>query len=419
MHSDTLYNRDSMNEPSVSVAQLRSRAPSAWTALLRQDPTLDDVIVTAVSARPLYPRHAGHGQPQIVRYYLSLANHSDSITLIAKHTSRQEALFYRHLGHQLPHLVPKCWYAHLFGDDGWVVLDDVPNHATAEQWVAGDLNDVTADLTTLHARFWQCDEQLEASDLHHFLDGKRFTWEELRREHAFFFETGPGASLSEHAVHHAGRLAPTFLQAANGLVVMRDLGGWPGILGESHLTAVADLLDDPVPMLEILRDLPNTLLHGDPHTYHWRLTLFDQRRLLDWHTVMIGPGIWDLVSFLEQFDLLYHHGDMHHVDVRPEWPATEETIIDTYMLEMSAALPHFNARNARLAIPAARCLYILTNWFPYFATWTEEMPHKYEWQKINRLRDDQLYGTEYQPMIRFRPYLAGVFRRFLQAYRTL
>lgn len=69
-----------------------------------------------------------------------------------------------------------------------------------------------------------------------------------------------GVALSRHAIHSAGRLAPLFLRAANGLVVMRALDGWPGVMGESHLSAVADLLDDPVPMLAPLLDLPLTLL---------------------------------------------------------------------------------------------------------------------------------------------------------------
>jgi len=36
-----------------------------------------------------------------------------------------------------------------------------------------------------------------------------------------------------------------------------------------------------------------------------------------------------------------------------------------------------------------------------------------------RLNDEQLANSMFQPMIKFRPYLAGVFQRFLHAYRTL
>src|SRR5690606_41890300 len=89
-----------------------------------------------------------------------------------------------------------------------------------------------------------------------------YSWDEWRRSESSLLEEGPAAVLSRHAVRNAGRLAPHFLRAANGLVVIRDLGGWPGVLGESHLAAAADLLDDPVPMLAPLLDLPVTLLHG-------------------------------------------------------------------------------------------------------------------------------------------------------------
>jgi hypothetical protein len=105
--------------------------------------------------------------------------------------------------------------------------------------------------------------------------------------------------------------------------------------------------------------------------------------------------------------------------MRSEWPASEETLIDSYLLELAELIPNFDARAVRLAIPAARCLYVIANWFPYFATWFSEMPNKYTWQKINRLPSDQISDSLYQPMIRFRPYLSGVFERFMLAYRSL
>jgi hypothetical protein len=219
---------------------------------------------------------------------------------------------------------------------------------------------------------------------------------------------------------NAGRLAPVLLRAANGLAVIRSLGGWPGILGESHLAAAADLLDDPVPMLSRLAELPLTLLHGDPHNYQWHLTLFDDHRLLDWHKVMAGPGIYDLVSFVEQLDLIYMIEGQTPVYTRQELPASQETIIDTYILALKEKLgSQFDARTARQAIPAARCLYVLTHWFPHFADWFSQMPNKYVWQRVNRMNDNELMGTMYQPIVGFRPYLAAVFQRFLQAYRTL
>jgi hypothetical protein len=304
---------------------------------------------------------------------------------------------------------------------------------------------VVGDLADLHAAFWG--GSLESDGLeafHHFIGNKddRYTWEALRREEAVYFDEGPGAIISDHALQQAGRLAPRLLQAANGLVVLRDLGGWPGVLGETHLSAVADLLDDPVPMLRPLLELPATLLHGAPHPYHWRLSLFGDRRLIDWRETVLGPGVLDLICFLEHFPLLYSEGtrlDGHRhypeaarqpeygyrwgerrIYVRGEEPADEESIIDSYMLAMSLRLDnHFSARLSRQALPAARCLYMLTQWFPLFASWFSDMPNKFMWQRANRMSDAELSGTLLWPLAGYRRYLAGAFSRFLQAFQNL
>ncbi|MCP4429098.1 MAG: hypothetical protein GY803_31825, partial [Chloroflexi bacterium] len=132
------------------------------------------------------------------------------------------------------------------------------------------------------------------------------------------------------------------------------------------------------------------------------------------------PSVCDLVSFVDQFDMLYGGDGRWPIQLRPEWPITEETMIDSYLLSLSTQLgDKFNARDMRLALPAARCLHVLTNWFPYFANWFSDMPNKFTWQKVNRMSDEELINTTFQPMVGFRPYLTGVFQRFLRAYRML
>ncbi len=413
-----------MDQSRLDVAQLQKRNPTAWTVLLHGEPALADVAVTAVSAQPIYA--AGIPKPpptRVARYFLTLDSCSDPITLIAKRTNRTELLFYRDIAPQLSFIAPRCWYTHLDGDNGWVVLDDVPDNYTPSTWMANDVEAVVNDLTAVHAKFWQQTAYLQSRGFSHFIGQKKYTLAQLRQEHEVYFEEGPGTILSQHAVDSAGALAPALLKAANGLTVIRSLDGWPGVLGETHLTAVADLLDDPLPMLQPLRELPMTLLHGNPFSYHWRLTFLDQRRLIDWQKARIGPGVCDLMSFVEQFGMIYHNGrqgSVWPIQLRPEWPISEETMIDSYLLSLSGQLgDQINTRAVRQAIPAARCLHTLTNWFPYFANWFSDMPNKYTWQKINRMSDEQLMGTMFQPMIGFRPYLAAVFRRFLQAYRML
>lgn len=409
-----------MDQSRLDAAQLQKRDPAAWTALLRQEPELADVQVTAVSAQSIYPANANRLDLRITRYLLTLDGYAEPIPLVGKQTNLSELLFYREIAPQIPTLAPRCWYCHLAGDKGWVVLDDVPRDYPPPSWSAYDVEAIINDLTDLHITFWGQYSQLQMIGLHHFIGQKKFTLPELQEKYEIYFTRGPATVLSTHAMESAGALAPVFLEASNGLAVIQSLDGWPGILGESHMAAAADLLDDPLPMLQPLHELPVTLVHGNPFSYHWRLTFLDERRLIDWQKTFIGPGIYDLVSFIEQFDLLYQGDGRFPISLRSEWPTSEETIIDGYLLTMSARLGRqFDARAMRLAIPAARCLHVITNWFPHFATWFSDMPNRYAWQKINRMSDEQLAETPFQPMVGFRPYLATVFQRFLRAYRML
>jgi hypothetical protein len=391
----------------------------AWSALLREQAGAEEVVVTAVSSKALrYPSRHG----RITRYLLALENCPDPITFIGKRTTPEEIQFYRHLAPQLPSLAPPCRFIHPPDDTeiGWLVLEDIPDHLPPERWSIEDVEAIIGRLADLHAAFWEQEETIQQAGISHFLEGESYTLADLQIEQAIFFAEGPAAMLSEHALHHAGRLAPALLRAANGVAVMRALNGWPGILGESHLAVAADLLDDPAPMLEPLRRLPATLLHGAPHSYHWRLTLFDDVYLLDWQKAAVGPGVCDLVNFLEQFELLYADAERYNMRARGFWPLSEETMVDNYIIGMKQRLGgDYHGRETRQAISAARCLYVLLNWFTLFADWFAEMPNPHNWQSINRLPDEQLIGTIHEPIVRLRPYLQGVFGRFLQAYRSL
>ncbi|MFQ5399650.1 MAG: phosphotransferase [Anaerolineae bacterium] len=407
-----------MNRSKLDVAQLKRRNPTAWAALLQRQPELEQVVVTAVQTRPFHASGRSFSG-RLARYVLSLEGHSDPITLVGKRTNRVEALFYQTIAPQLP-VAPYCWFLHLSDEGGWIVTDDVINDYAPDRWTLGNVEDAIDTLTMMHASFWNRGKALQDFGFSHFIHGRKYTWEELREENEAYLERGPAAILSEHAIHNAGRLAPVLLRATNGLAVLQSLGGWPGVMGQSHMDAAADLLDDPVPMLEPLLNLPLTLLHGDPNPYHWRMSLLDRHRLIDWRKAVIGPGVCDLISFLDQFGLLRTEDNSQPICTRDEWPADEETIVDSYMLTMSAELgADFQARMIRQALPAARCLFVITRWLPEFARWFSSMPNKYAWQKVNRMSDEQLLGTMYAPLAGFRPYLAAVFRDFLKAYRTL
>ena len=153
-----------------------------------------------------------------------------------------------------------------------------------------------------------------------------------------------------------------------------------------------------------------------------------EQYLIDWSAAQLGPGVLDLVSFVERYPLLYDRRPdgadeaerQPRLRLREVAPLFEETAIDTYLLTLSAEMGRrFSARTFRAAVPAARCLHVLTTWFPFFARWSHDMPGKYVWQRVNRLSEAELAHYRIGPMAGMRPYLAGVFERFLHAYRSL
>jgi hypothetical protein len=429
----------------VDVAQLQRRDPMAWTTLLTRATEREAMIVTAVTSEPLWTsflaptgRTTRTWSRQVTRYLLTIDGCSDPLSFVGKRTNTIEAQIYRHLGARLPAVFVPCHYIHMAGDRSWLLLDEAPNAFPPSSWVPQDIDSVAAGLAAVHAAFWEDANESELLDWLPFYfetNGAAAVLADVRSERLSLIE-GPDAILSEHGLRSAAGLAEGFVRAAEGLAIMRQLGGWPGVLREPHLTALADLLDDPVPMLGALRDLPVSVIHTTPHAYNWHLSLFGDTYLLDWSEARLGPGVLDLVAFLETYPLLFVEDvlprtlwpsagegpdrDEVHVRVRELTTALEETAVDTYLLAMSAELgSRFPARQLRQALPAARCLYVLLTWLPYFATWADDLPSRAVWQRVNRMSEAELAENGLGPMVGIRPYFSGVFERFLTAYRNL
>lgn len=391
-----------MSYSHLDVEALQRRDPRAWTTLVTAHLRSQRLIVTAVQAEAL--------TNTLARYTLQIEGESDPITLMGKLSTAREATFYAQLTEQLSFLTPTCWYQHIDEENNrsWLVLEDVPNHRPPESWSRDALEELVAELGFFHALFWNESTYLSRhawlpSSVSASNDNSRFTSDRL----------------STHAIAASGDLAATLDKAAAGLQKMSEIGGWPDVLDAKHLDAAAALIDDPLPMLQPLRDLPMTLLHGYPGIYNWRYTLFNDCRLIDWQTVCSGPSVCDLVAFVETYGLLQQPSGVW--TMRKEWLEAEELIIDTYMLQMAHNLGRrFDARSVRRAIPAARCLYVLTHWFTRFDTWFSQWqePEKL-WRQINRIPDEKLAQTVYKPMAGLSLYLGVVFHRFINAYYKL
>lgn len=389
--------------------QLRQHDLDAWTEVVCHNSQLDHLYVQAIKTERI--------TSQQVRYELDIYGISDPLTLIGRNATPRESYFYRGVASNFPNLIPTPWLNHWDARDSWLVLPDAPHDRLPEQWQAGDVNDMLGDLALLHASHWGKKQTLFSYRWLPLLLGVNRKNQKSLHKRLSDEERG---IVSEHALRSVQGLTNEWLAAAKGLRLLIDMDGWPEVLDERHLRVMADLLDDPVPMLFRLRELPLTLIHGYPGIYNWRVSVLGARTLLDWQSVAIGPGIWDLVTFLETFGLL--QDNQMAWKVRGEWPLAEETMIDSYLLTLSAELgSSAETRTLRQAIPAARCLYILLTWLPRFYKWFDRLPddittRRQIWRAINEYDEHELAGTIYAPISGLRPYLAETFHRFLKSY---
>jgi len=427
-----------MEPQPVDIFHLQRRDLVAWSTLLGQYSGYAGTMVTAVETEPLPTLEfipsgritTGHYH-HIRRYILTLADVSDPITFIAKRTNRAEALMYELFGTPPATALPACLYVHRDGDDCFVILEDVPDHFPPHAWKAQQMDDVAATLAKIHAAHWARDTSITSVRPYQKLPFSHFH-QQSDEDSGLFAEVDADDSrtreyLSDQATRSVGRLSPLFERAAIGLEVMQSLNGWHGVLNENQMASVADLLDDPVPMLNPLLDLPITLLHGAPHPHHWRSTLFNQYFLIDWSCAQLGPGILDLMALLEGIALdrdYSREGQRSMTNSVQHSPSiiqiSEQAVIDTYLLTLATELGDRTvARAFRGALPAARCLHIVLTWFSFFATWADDIPDPYFWRLINQLSDAELRRYHGAPAISLRHYLAGAFERLLLAYRNL
>jgi hypothetical protein len=146
---------------------------------------------------------------------------------------------------ELPVAVPEL----VAGGPGWLVVPEVTD--TAESWSEEDLRGALADLASLHQAFQ--DGPLE----------------------------GPLRRITEDA----------------GVDALLEDGRRSG----TPLPPPLDrLLDDPTPLLEVLRSQPVTLLHGDPWPGNVRRPRPGRRVWIDWEQASAGPAAADLASWLDQ-----------------------------------------------------------------------------------------------------------------------
>lgn len=414
----------------METQKLQELNLEAWTYLLRRERDMLDVCVVDVAAEKL--------STNVTRYLLTLTDHPEPIALIGKNTTAAEVHFYDEYAHQLPDMVTRCWFSQQMGKSGWLVLDAADDHHAPRTWSIQDVEMIIEQLAELHSIFW--DEEVLLAGLPSYIG-------RTQKDNGSYTNTGPnnGSGRKRKAIYRrsgrraglpasylnfdlqmVGVQASALMKATVGLQILRGLGGWTGVLSDKHLDAFENLLERPDLMLKPLRQMPFTLMHGRPAVENWSVGLFNNVTLFDWQNTTFGPGVCDLIYFIEDFYINCTGRDpaeKRAYYLYQEWPVVEETLIDSYFIRLAANLEadEYSARHIRrYALPAARCLYVLTYWLPTISEWFMHLPSSRQtWQKIQELDDEKLAPLGYTPLVGLRPHLQKVFARFLEAYNLL
>jgi hypothetical protein len=150
----------------------------------------------------------------------------------------------------------------------WLALSLLVGSRQAESWGIDEYRLAIDRLAALHDRFWDLGEDL-----------KIFTWLIRPIDTDLYINANQAASRIQRLV---------------------EMPGKGGILNEAALTPALQKLATCTRVLaEVLQDFPSTLIHGD----YWPGNLsIDQDGCLvalDWQQAGIGPGILDLVHFVQ------------------------------------------------------------------------------------------------------------------------
>lgn len=240
---------------------------SELTAALRRYLDESDVDVVAYGVEEIDARPS-RGAIRGLGIELTRADHREHYSYILKEPrelAQREIGLYRSLTSQLPFVIPQ-----LVGADGannWLLLEPYPTEVRAEEWTAEHYRRATINLARLHDRFWGLSEDLSV-----------YPWlgHPLTRD----FESCTMASAR-----------------AMELIIAR---GSPALIAESLniTTCIAHALSHADEIAQALRAAPPTLLHGDYWPGNISIDEDGDQIVYDWQSVSLGPGILDLVSFI-------------------------------------------------------------------------------------------------------------------------
>lgn len=253
-----------------------------------QPTTLGDRRPSVGRIRGLLVQYAGDRAEDQVRLVLKEPSGATRTGLAG--VGRREVGFYRSLADQVPMRTPGLVAHSPLGD--WLLLEFLESRARPDRWTAADYLAAVAALADMHNRFWDLGVDLEA-----------FPW--LGDPLASDFEVHQAAAdKAIERIVAAGKPEP--------------LAGFPGRLWLLEtLAREADRIVAP------LRSEPGTLLHGDYWPGNIAIQADGQHSVYDWQLTGTGPGILDLLVFINKSDWWF--GPL---------PITQEELIHSYRARM-------------------------------------------------------------------------------------
>jgi len=217
----------------------------------------------------------------------------------------REAGIYRSLAIQLPMPTP----ALIAADPGgaWLVIEAVEAEAGLEIWSAEQYQQALALLARLHERFWGLADDLGA-----------YPW--LARPLTLDYEIHVYAAAQ-----------------ALGEIVRQE---WPPLIAHSLQTlgTLGQIISQAETVVAPLRALPFTLLHGD----FWAGNIVQDEDgdlvVLDWQLAGLGPGVLDLVVFLQTSQWQARTAARGVFAAPPELPLTPAKLVSRYRREIARLL---------------------------------------------------------------------------------
>ncbi len=227
-------------------------------------------------AQPRRPNHAALGVRGVQVEY-TLYDQPFSLACVVKelvgagrpgltNPGVREAGLYRSLALQLPMATPALIAADAAGS--WLVLEAVEAAESSGEWDLPTFQEALALLARLHERFWDLADDLSA-----------YPW--LARPFSRDFEV--------HVYSAAQALGQ----------VVRD--EWPPQIAQSPqiLGTIGQMIFQADQIVQPLRALPSTLLHGDFWAGNIVCDDTGDMVVLDWQLAAIGPGVLDLVVMIK------------------------------------------------------------------------------------------------------------------------